>query len=131
VERIYHRYENWECWKSGFFNNVSGENKKLHIENVVKIFSSQELTEKYMTKVINQWVYSCEHNLSNNQINKIAWLSQAACCLHSKIPCSITMEAWHLVSKENRDKADEIAKRLIEQYELNHEKQKKLCPKLF
>lgn len=120
MKRIYHRYENWECYPAGFFNNSSGENKKQHINKVVELFSNPELTKEYMQRVINEWKNSCEHNLSNEAMNKIAWLGQSACCLFAGIPATITMEAWRLVPLEFRNIADEIAKSIINKYELTH-----------
>lgn len=130
MERIYHRYEFWECWKNGFFDNISGVDKNKKIQKVIELFSDQQKTKEYMNKVIEQWKYSCEHNLTNDSMNKIAWLGQSACCIYDKIPSSITMEAWHLVSKENRDKADSIASEIIENYLNNLKNEKKqLCLK--
>ena len=51
-------------------------------------------------------------------MNRIAYLGQAACCLFFGIPSTITMEAWSLVSKENRDIADSIAEKIIKSWEL-------------
>lgn len=116
MERIYHRYELWEDFKAGFYNNVSGELKKKQIQQVVELFSNKELTEKYMQMVIDLWHFSCEHNLTNEAMNRIAYLGQAACCMYAGISSTITMEAWHLVSKENRDIADSIASKLINNY---------------
>lgn len=120
MKRIYHRYEKWECHKHGFFNNSSGENKKENIKKVIDFFSSPELTKEFMQRVIEEWQYSCEHNLSNEAMNKVAWLGQAACCLYGNIPATVTMEAWHKVPKNFRDVADGIATDIINQYELNH-----------
>ncbi len=119
MERIYHRYEYWEDYKAGFYNNISGINKELMINKVVELFSSSELTEKYMILVIEKWKYSCEHNLTNLSLNRIAYLGQSACCIYSAVPSSITMEAWHLVSEENKKKANEIAKKIINSYDKN------------
>lgn len=117
MERIYHRYELWEDYKAGFYDNVSGKNKKLLIDKVVELFSDQELTRKFMQKVIDEWPYSCEHNLSNQSLNRVAYLGQAACCIYAGVTSSITMEAWRFVSKENRDKADKIASEILTNYE--------------
>lgn len=117
MERIYHRYEKWECFKNGFFRNVSGEEKKELQQKVIEMFSDSELTEKFMNKVINEWVYSCEHNLTNISLNRVAWLGQSACCLYAKIPYSITMEMWRFVDEQKRIKACEIAEKIINKYE--------------
>lgn len=117
MERIYHRYELWECYKAGFFRNVSGDEKKLLENKVIELFENSNLTEKYMNKVIDEWKYSCEHNLTNISLNRVAWLGQSACCLYAKIPYKITMEMWRYVSEEKRNIACQIAEKIINKYE--------------
>jgi len=116
MNRIYHRYELWEDYKAGFYDNVGGKNKAVLIDKVVELFTDKALTKKYMEKVITDWPYSCEHNLTNDALNKIAYLGQAACCIYAGVTSSITMEAWHKVPKENRDIADAIAKEIVDNY---------------
>ena len=118
MDRIYHRYENWECFKNGFFRNVSGEEKKELAEKVLELFNNPEQTKIFMQKVIDEWKYSCEHNLSNIALNRVAWLGQSACCLYAKIPYSITMENWRFVDEENKIIACEIAEKIIKEYVL-------------
>lgn len=128
MERIYHRYEYWECFKEGFFRNVSGEERKKLSKKVIELFEDSKQTEIFMQKVIDNWIYSCEHNLTNISMNRVAWLGQSACCLYAKIPYSVTMENWRYVSKEKADKACEIAERLIKKYQ-ETEKIHQLCLK--
>lgn len=128
MERIYHRYEYWECFKEGFFRNVSGEERKKLSKKVIELFEDSKKTEIFMQKVIDNWIYSCEHNLTNISMNRVAWLGQSACCLYAKIPYSVTMENWRYVSKEKADKACEIAERIIKKYE-ETEKINQLCLK--
>jgi len=124
MERIYHRYEYWECFKNGFFKNVSGAEKTELAKKVIELFENPKLTEKFMQKVIDEWVYSCEHNLTNIALNRVAWLGQSACCLYAKIPYQITMENWRFVSDDKKIIACQIAEKLIKEYET---KNKQLC----
>jgi hypothetical protein len=128
MERIYHRYENWECYKSGFFNNVSGNEKTIMENKMIAIFSSSELTEYYMREVILKWVYSCEHNLSNLSLNRVAWLGQSACCVYAKIPYKITMNHWRYLDKERQKTSCDIAEKIIKEYEQSFNK-RQLCLK--
>lgn len=118
MNRIYHPYQNWEDFPAGFYDNVSGKNKTYLFNKVVELFSDPELTRFYMNKVIELWPNSCEHNLTNMALNRIAYLGQAACCIYAGVPCSITMEAWGSVSEENRNKADSIAEEIIKEWEV-------------
>ena len=124
MNRIYYRYEYWECYKSGFFRNVSGEEKKQLSKKVIELFENSIDTKEYMLRVINEWTYSCEHNLTNISLNRVAWLGQAACCIYAKIPYSLTMENWRYVDIKKRDIACNIAEEIIKKYET---KNKQLC----
>lgn len=70
-----------------------------------------------MQIVVDTWIYSSQHNLSNESMNRVAWLGQAAACVYCKAPCSITMESWREVPENRRKQADKIALEIIEQYE--------------
>jgi hypothetical protein len=130
MDRIYHRYEYWECFKSGFFKNVSGAEKRSLAEKVKELFNDSKQTELFMNKVISEWIYSCEHNLTNLSLNRVAWLGQAACCIFAKIPYSVTMENWRFVDVGKQKIACEIAEKIINEYEINLNKNKQLCLKL-
>mgnify|MGYP000574741210 CR=1 FL=1 len=117
IKRIYHSWEKWEDYKAGFYDNISGKDKSIMIDKVVEMFSSKDLTEKYMDKVIHNWFYSCEQNLTNNGMNKIAYIGQAACCLYFGIPATVTMEAWSEVDEEHQMEANEIATKKLNEWE--------------
>jgi hypothetical protein len=127
-KQIFHPYHLWEDYKAGFYDNISGKNKSEMINKVVEMFSSSDLTSEYMEKVITEWKYSCEHNLTNMALNRIAYLGQAACCIYANIPNSITMEAWSKVEKIHRDNADKIATEKIQKWETKN-KNIQLCLK--
>jgi hypothetical protein len=122
IKRMYHSWEKWEDYKAGFYDNVSGKDKIEMIEKVVYLFSTPELTREYMTKVIKQWFYSCEQNLTNNGMNKVAYIGQAACCIYADIPSTVTMEAWSSVPAEFKKTADSIAMEVLEEWEFFHTK---------
>lgn len=120
MKRIYHHFEKWEDWTFGFYNNCSGSEKKVKIEKVLEMFNSESLTTENMNRVISEWKYSCEHNLTNEAMNKIAYVGQAACCIYAEIPSGITMEAWSLLGSDVQNRADKIATSVISKWELNN-----------
>lgn len=126
MKRIYHPYWLWEDYKAGFYDNVSGEQKKEMIKNVLTMFNSKSLTRKFMMKVVKEWKYSCEHNLTNESLNKIAYIGQSACCLYARIPNTITMEAWSLLTDEVKKRSDKIALETISYWE-EQNKEIQLC----
>jgi len=84
------------------------------------MFNSEELTTKYMNKVIDEWIYSCEHNLTNESMNKIAYIGQAACCIFGGVPNTITMEVWGSLDTEVRKRADSIAEGVLKKWEVRN-----------
>jgi len=125
-KRIFHPYWLWEDFKNGFYDNPEIKNKEENIRNVLEMFSSVELTEYWMNYVIDNWKYSCEHNLTNYSLNRIAWLGQSACCCFANIPSTVTMEAWSLLDSNTQSMADNIATITIQKWELKN-KNLQLC----
>ena len=129
MKRIYHPYWLWEDYKAGFYDNVSGDQKQILLKKVVEMFNSKSLTKENMLRVINEWIYSCEHNLTNDSLNKIAYIGQGACCLYAGVTSTITMEAWSLLTNEVKERSNKIALDVINQWE-NNNKFIQLCLKL-
>ena len=44
MERIYHPYWLWEDYKNGFYDNISGDQKKTLILKVIEMFNDEKLT---------------------------------------------------------------------------------------
>lgn len=122
MKRIYHPYWLWEDHKAGFYENCSGENKELLILKGIEMFNCEIKTTENMLRVINEWQYSCEHNLTNESLNKIAYIGQSACCLYSNIPNKVTMEIWNKLEKNIQDRSNKIANDILNIWKQKHEK---------
>jgi ParB-like chromosome segregation protein Spo0J len=108
-DRIFHTYEKWECYKSGFYESKKDDLSHEECENIFKsILSNQDLFSDILNKLIVDWKNSCEHYLSNKSMNRIAWLGQAAVCFHSGVPSKYS-SAWFDISEIDRQKANETA----------------------
>jgi hypothetical protein len=121
MKRIYHPYWLWEDHKAGFYENCSGENKELLILKGIEMFNCEIKTKENMLRVINEWQYSCEHNLTNESLNKIAYIGQSACCLYSNIPNKVTMEIWNKLEKNVQDRSNKIANDILNIWKQKHE----------
>jgi hypothetical protein len=121
MKRIYHPYWLWEDHKAGFYENCSGENKELLILKGIEMFNCEIKTTENMLRVINEWQYSCEHNLTNESLNKIAYIGQSACCLYSNIPNKVTMEIWNKLEKNVQDRSNKIANDILNIWKQKHE----------
>jgi hypothetical protein len=120
MKRIYHPYWLWEDFKAGFYDNCSGEKKDLFIQKSIEMFNSKRLTKENMFYIVDNWKYSCEHNLTNPSINQIAYIGQAACCNYSGCPSTVTMEVWNMLTPDVQKIADSIALEAIERWKQNN-----------
>lgn len=89
MNRIYHTWDKWECYPAGFFENRP--NNRNRTEGICKRMYAQFLAnitrfEEAMAGVLRDWPNSCEQWLSNERMNRIAWLGQAAMCYATGIP---------------------------------------------
>lgn len=116
VKRIFHPWDKWEDYRAGFYEKPSGKVKNDMIASVLAMFESSSLTQEYMNRVISDWPLSCEHNLTNNALNRVAYLGQGACCIYAGVPSSVTMEAWSMLSPQRQDEACKIAESVLESW---------------
>lgn len=109
IKRIYHTWDKWECYPAGFYENSKTGMAKNECEEQYKIFLSDiPLFEKALQRVITEWKNSCEHYLTNEKMNRIAWLGQASLCIETGIP-SCFRSGYFLLDKQQRQDADNKA----------------------
>jgi len=89
MTRIYHTWDKWECYPAGFYDNKARD-RTLTDDQCRQIYADflrdSFLFECVLSIIVNSWVNSCEHYLSNENMNRIAWLGQASACHHLGIP---------------------------------------------
>jgi ParB-like chromosome segregation protein Spo0J len=110
TERILHTYDKWECFKAGFYREQPPVGMTIEqAEEAYRDFlSNLKLFEKALKKVIVDWKHSCEHYLTNDSMNRIAWLGQASVSLELGIP-SRFRGGYNLLTDEQKKKADKLA----------------------
>lgn len=87
LERIYHTWDKWECYPAGFYENRHPElSKEECIKEYQAFLKNLERFSNALERVIKEWNFSCEHYLTNERMNRIAWLDQASLCIETGIP---------------------------------------------
>lgn len=120
--RIFHTYEKWECHKAGFYENQHPMMTKDDCEiEYAKLLKDEKAFRRALTKVLRGWVISCEHYLSNESMNRIAWLGQAALCAEKGIP-STFRGGFHYLTQEQKDRADAIALEYLNKWLTKHDR---------
>ena len=115
MNRIYHPWWKWECYKSGFYNTTVDIDHDLAKEKYRDFLRNSQSFDVAIQEVFKQWPNSCEHFLTNPSINRIAWLGQASMCIMHKIP-SMFRGGFKLLSPEEQDTANEVARKALEQW---------------
>lgn len=108
--RVFHEWEDWECYPAGFYGDKPPKGMTVpECESAYKDFLADiPRFEKTLNRVITEWVYSCEHYLTNQKMNRIAWLGQASMCIDSGIS-SRFCGGYNLLTTEEKEAADRKA----------------------
>ena len=115
MERIFHHYDKWEDYHAGMYNEDKTD-RQTRVFRAARILGSTTLCRRAMEKVISEWKIATEYNLSNAEINRKAWLGQAACCCFAGIHEDETREAWGMLSDRERVQANMIASEIINRW---------------
>jgi len=110
MKRIYHTWDKWECYPAGFYESKApnGMTAQEAMKRYADFLRDDSAFEDALKRVTSEWVRSCEHYLSNENMNRIAWLGQASACAALKLP-SAFRSGYHLLTPEEQRKADELA----------------------
>ena len=110
MKRIYHTWDRWECYPAGFYENqppapmTPSEAIALYAE----LLRDPPRFEAALKRVLAEWPRSCEHYLSNDKMNRIAWLGQASMCIATGVPACFR-GGFNLLTEEERRFANLMA----------------------
>jgi len=110
MERIYHTWDKWECYLAGFYENKAPDGMTDEDAEITYCDFLADTDEfgRVLEKVITEWKHSCEHYLTNPNMNRIAWLGQASLAYKFRIP-SRYRGGFNLLSEEQQEAADRKA----------------------
>lgn len=122
MKRIWHPWHKWECFKNGFYKSFeeSGLAREQTEFNYRDFLSDLNFFEEALKCVIQEWIISCEHFLSNTSMNRVAWLGQSSACYAGGL-CAEGRGGYRLLNLEQQKAADELAKKYLQLWESNHE----------
>ena len=93
------------------------ENREQMLNEAIDFTGDAERYGAAMLRVIREWSYSCEHNLSNISQNRKAWIGHAACALEKGFCEDVVREAWGHLSEQQQREANAKAQQAIEEWE--------------
>lgn len=115
MKRIFHHYNLWEDYHAHMYDE-SKEGRKERVQKAAQILGTPEICKEAMQKVIDEWRIATEYNLSNAEINRKAWLGQAACSCYAGVHEDETREAWGIMTEQQRVRANKIAAIIIKKW---------------
>lgn len=122
MKRIFHHYNKWEDYHHGMYNEDK-DGRQERVALAASILGTPETCEKAMQMVVEKWPIASEFNLSNAEINRRAWMGQAACSVYAGVHEDETREAWGLLSVEQRTTANAIATKVIKKWLREHDEE--------
>ena len=108
MNRIYHTWDKWECYPAGFYDpkprdrSVDDDQARDMYRDFLRDTPTFGVA---LDRVLHEWPNSCEHYLSNERMNRIAWLGQAAACIHLGLP-STYRSGYNKLTEEEKREAD-------------------------
>lgn len=117
MERIFHTWDKWECYPAGFYEvrPPKGMTKEECEEAYRALLSDEEAFADALSKIMVEWKHSCEHYLTNDRMNRIAWMGQAALAYVHGIP-SMFRGGYNLLTEEEKARADAVALEYINKW---------------
>lgn len=115
--RILHTWDKWECYKAGFHaerppNGLSLEEGE---EEYRAFLTDLARFEQALQEVTEEWKFSCEHYLTNERMNRVAWLGQASLAKALGMP-AICRGGYQLLTSEQKYAADQLALKYLNRW---------------
>ena len=120
IKRIFHRFEKCEEYKTNMWRMVPIEIRDDLQEYSRNLMIEHDVFEAVCKKVVDEWPFSCEANLTASSVNHQAWIGHAACAYNHNAPEDITRLAWRTLTEEQQDLANKAADKAIEYWRQKH-----------
>jgi ParB-like chromosome segregation protein Spo0J len=108
--RVFHPWEKWECYQAGFYADrpPAGMTMEQGEEAYREFLSDLDQFAAALEYITANWICSCEHYLTNDRMNRIAWLGQASVAYALGLP-SLCRAGYHRLTENQQAAADNCA----------------------
>jgi len=115
--RVLHTWDKWECYRAGFYEDRPRDGMTVDEaeEKYREFLSDLDAFEKALDGVVTTWKHSCEHYLTNDRMNRIAWLGQASVAFALGIP-ACSRGGYHRLTQEQQREADLMALKYLNKW---------------
>lgn len=121
MKRIYHTWEKWECYPAGFYEDKppNGMTQEQGEEKYREFLADLPAFESALQTIISTWKHSCEHYLTNVNMNRIAWLGQASMAYAHRIP-ACCRGGFNRLTDEQKRAANALALKYLNKWLVAH-----------
>lgn len=117
-ERVYFDFRELEEFHAGMWRIVRGTERAKNALAAAALMRDSVAFRAAMMRAVDEWPKSCEHNLTADAVNKLAWLGHAGNCLAHGGPEENTRIGWHLLSQPEQNEANRVAQEVLSEWEL-------------
>jgi hypothetical protein len=112
MTQVYIPYWEWEDWHAGMWAN-----KDINrLQEAIDFTGDHVRYGAAMQEVIDAWPRTMLNSLTNQSINKRAFLGHCAVCFKTGISEATTRAAWKQLSDQQRSDADAVAQKTINEW---------------
>lgn len=118
--RVYHTWDKWECYPAGFYEGGKDGIEDDDCKEMYRSFLSDlDRFDAALRRVVSEWGNSCEHYLTNEAMNRVAWLGQASACIAMGLP-SKYRSGYFLLTEDQQKAADSLALEYLNKWLAEH-----------
>lgn len=110
---MYKPYYKWECYNSGMYKRV----RHHKVEPALEFMLDSDSFHRAMKVVVNSWPVTMSDKLTNHNLNRIAFIGQAACCYAKGLRAVEVKAAWGLMPNHKRILSNNFALNILKTWE--------------
>jgi hypothetical protein len=117
LNRIYHPWWTWECYPAGFYASEppAGMDSQAALDAYAGFLSDLRRFDSAIGRVFAEWIHSCEQFLTNDAMNRVAWIGQSSACIAMGLP-SRFRGGFKLLSPDQQRQANELAETRLSEW---------------
>jgi len=131
VQRVFHKWDDWECTAAGMYSaaNCVGTDEHVFKLKYRDFLANLDRFQHGIDRVFAEWPISCENFLTNQNINRVAWIGQSSACIELGLPSSFKGGFW-LLSINEQQRANELAENNLVKWIIKHNANKEAGKRL-
>jgi hypothetical protein len=115
IERVFHPYTLWEDYGCGMYGQRAVTEEAL--DEVARVMCDAPAFRAAMERVVREWPFATEHNLSDRSRNRRPWLGRAAVCIATGYPEGVARAMWNEMTPRQQQDANREADEVIAEWE--------------